>query len=156
MSSAIIAGSRSITDYEFVVACIKRSGFNITEVISGKAPDGVDALGERYAKENNIPVKPFPADWKNIHRPGAVIRTNRFGKKYDAAAGHIRNEEMARYAASRKGCCIVIHDGVSPGSKDMRELAQKYVLSLYYVKSRPTLSDEEHDKQMSLLKRGNR
>ncbi len=77
----IIAGSREITDYKIVKKAIKKSGFKITEVVSGKAR-GVDTLGEKWAKEHNIPIKKFPADWE----------------KYGRSAGPIRNQEMAKYA----------------------------------------------------------
>jgi hypothetical protein len=79
----IIAGSRELNDYEFIKSKIKETKFEITEIVSGGAR-GVDSLGERYAKENNIPVKVFPADW------------TKFGK----AAGPIRNKEMADYGDS--------------------------------------------------------
>ena len=58
----IIAGSRSITEFNHVFTAIKKSGFNITEIVSGTAK-GVDGLGELYGKNFNIPVKQFPADW---------------------------------------------------------------------------------------------
>ena len=42
----IIAGTRSVDDYKLVVNTIQRSGYSITEVVSGCAT-GVDRLGER-------------------------------------------------------------------------------------------------------------
>ena len=106
----IIAGSRSIKDYLIVKEAIKLSGFKITEVISGEAV-GVDGLGRRFGEENNIPVKPFPANW------------DRHGK----GAGPIRNKQMADYAEA----CIVIWDGESKGSKDMLKQAQQKGLKVY-------------------------
>jgi hypothetical protein len=93
----IIAGSRSITDYEMVKLAIIKSGFKITQVISGGAV-GVDKLGERWAQENNVPVKRFPADWKT----------------YGKAAGPIRNSEMVKYCEA----AIIIWDGSSRGAQD--------------------------------------
>lgn len=94
----IIAGGRNFEDYEVVKKAIEESGYLITEVVSGKAP-GVDSLGERWAKENNIPIIPFPADWSTYYR----------------AAGPIRNQKMADYSDT----LVAVWDGVSRGTKDM-------------------------------------
>lgn len=106
----IIAGSRSIQKLEHIELAIKRSGFQITEVVSGSAR-GVDRLGERWAKTNSVPIKIFSPDW------------DKFGK----AAGMIRNAEMARYAEA----LIAIWDGSSRGTKNMIEEARKYSLKVY-------------------------
>lgn len=106
----IIAGSRTITDYKLVVKAAKESGFTITEVVCGAA-NGVDSLGERYAKENNIKLSYFYADWKSL------------GK----AAGIKRNEQMAHYSDA----LIAIYDGKSPGTKHMINYAKKKKLRVY-------------------------
>ncbi len=85
----IIAGSRSISNYEEVKKAIEASGFDITEVVSGMAR-GVDSLGIQWAKENNIPIKEFPAKW------------NEDGRK----AGYLRNVEMAAYADALIAICL--------------------------------------------------
>lgn len=83
----IIAGSREITSYNFVCEAIKESGFHITEVVSGTAR-GVDQLGERWARENGIPIIYFPADWQ------------KYGKK----AGYLRNLDMGHYGDALIAC----------------------------------------------------
>jgi len=95
----VIAGSRKLckTIYE-IGEVVKRTGWEISEVVSGKC-GGVDRAGEVWAKSEKIPVKPFPANWD----------------KYGKAAGPIRNQAMAEYADA----VIVIWDGVSPGSSNM-------------------------------------
>lgn len=108
----IIAGSRTIRDYLQIVLAVRESGFEVTEVVCGGAA-GVDALGKEWARDNDIPVKLFPADWSK-------------GK----AAGHIRNGEMARYAQA----LVAIHDGQSPGTADMIRQAERAGL-LVYVKT---------------------
>lgn len=123
----IIAGSRSITDYLIVKDVIQSAPFTISEVVSGRAP-GVDELGEQWANENNVPIQPFPADWDNLDAPGAVIKENRWGKKYNARAGHDRNKKMAQYAQA----LIAIWDGKSPGTKDMMALAMVYKLIVFF------------------------
>ncbi len=135
MGITIIAGSRGITDYELVVRAIKNSGFTITEVVSGQCKNSPDILGERWAKERGIPIKPFPADWNDLSKPDAVIKTNKQGKKYDARAGFRRNREMAEYAASKPdGCAIILFNGATPGSTDMKEVALNYDLNCYFVR----------------------
>ena len=121
----IIAGSRSIKDYAFVRQILNHvcQIYSIipSEIVSGKAKRGIDKLGERWAEENGVPVKPFPADWDNLAAPGAVVRTNNFGKQYNVRAGYDRNQEMAEYG----DVLIAIWDGVSNGTKDMVERARK-------------------------------
>lgn len=139
----IIAGSRTFNDYKLM-----KTELNILlapevldreiEIISGcqktydkenKTYYGADYLGEKYAKENNIPVKPFPADWNNLSHPDAVIKTNSFGKKYDAKAGERRNKQMAEYATH----CICFWDGKSAGTKNMIELAESHELIIQII-----------------------
>ncbi len=108
----IIAGSRTITDYYIVKNAINVSNTAIkaTEIVCGMA-SGVDLLGKRWAEENNIPIKEFPADWE------------RFGK----SAGYKRNEEMAEYADA----LLAIWDKKSRGTKHMIDLARKHGLKIY-------------------------
>jgi hypothetical protein len=96
----VIAGSRHIVDYSHVLKAIKNCDFCIREVVSGGAR-GIDALGERYAREHSLPCTTFHADWD----------------KHGRRAGAIRNAEMAKYADA----AIIIWDGVSRGSKNMME-----------------------------------
>lgn len=96
----IVAGSRNVRDYKIVAETIARSGFQITEVVSGCAI-GVDTLGEQWARANNIPIKEMPANWN----------------QYGNSAGPIRNKQMALYADA----AIVIWDGESRGTRNMIE-----------------------------------
>lgn len=121
----IIAGCRWIQDYSIVCEAIEASHFKITRVVSGAAT-GIDTLGENWAESNDVSVKQFPADWKDLKVSGAIVKTNQYGK-YNAAAGHIRNEQMAQYAE----CLIAIWDGESRGTADMILKAHKYGLKVY-------------------------
>ena len=94
----IVAGNRDFCDQDFVFNAIEESGFEISEVISGKAT-GVDTAGEWYAYNNNIKRTAFPADWTT----------------HGKAAGPIRNTAMANYADA----LVLVWDGVSSGSRDM-------------------------------------
>ncbi len=106
----IIAGSRSIDDPILLREAIDHSGFQIKSVVSGTAR-GVDRLGEAYARDNDLPLKQFPANWDT------------FGK----SAGYRRNAEMADYADA----LICVWDGVSKGSQHMVDLAKKKGLNVY-------------------------
>lgn len=108
----IIAGSRDIVNYNMVKDIIDNSDFVITEVVSGMAR-GVDSIGIRYAKENNLPLTCFPASWD----------------KYGKASGPIRNQEMAEYADAL--ICIYMSD--SKGSKDMIKKAIDNNLHIYAI-----------------------
>ena len=122
----IIAGSRDITDYSLIDQATKSSGFEITEVVCGLAP-GVDSVGESWAKNNGIPVQPFPAKWDDLSEP-CRIKINNYGRKYNALAGFNRNQEMAQYADA----LVCITNG-SPGSKDMIERMEKLDKPVYIL-----------------------
>ena len=116
----IIAGSRSIKQSVVVQRAIKQSNFHITEVFSGNAR-GVDTLGERWAEDNRIPIKYFPADWK----------------AHQKSAGPIRNQAMANEADA----LIAVWDGDSRGTADMIHRAEKngllvFVYNLKHVAER--------------------
>lgn len=97
----LIAGSRDITDYELVLRAFTSCEWcgKITEIVSGGAR-GVDALGERLARERGLELARFPADWS-------------LGK----GAGHIRNKDMAKYT----DIAIILWDGHSRGTRNMIE-----------------------------------
>jgi len=88
---------------------------DIHEIVSGGCKNSYDYLAELYASENEIKVKTFPADWDNIESPGAIIKTTKYGGKYNAKAGHDRNMLMGDYAE----CALILWDGKSKGTKDM-------------------------------------
>ncbi len=126
----IIAGSRTILDYQLVSAVISNTlskhNIQITEVVSGCA-GGVDSLGEQWAHENDVKITPFPAEWDNITVPNALVRTNKYDKEYNARAGFQRNEAMADYG----DVLIAIWDGRSPGTKYMINSAKSKDLAVY-------------------------
>ena len=107
-------------DYAFVCKAIKNSGYDITQVVSGKAI-GVDSLGERWAAANGIDVEPFPADW------------SRHGK----AAGPIRNREMAKHCDA----AVIIWDGKSNGTRKMIENMTKLNKPYYLAVTKMSLED---------------
>ena len=116
----IIAGSRGIVNYNALLQAIQDSGFEITTVISGGAR-GADRLGERFARENKIPLHIYAANWELHGR----------------AAGYIRNKEMVDNADA----LICLWDGESRGSKHTIEIANSKGLHvhIHYVKTPNTL-----------------
>lgn len=125
----IIAGSRSITNYKIVESAIKESKFEISLILCGDAA-GVDTLGAIYGRENNIPVKYYPAKWNDLTAPNAIIRLNRFNRKYNANAGFDRNQLMADNADA----LIAISLNYSNGTEDMIRRAIKNNLKIHIVR----------------------
>jgi hypothetical protein len=62
----------------------------VTEVVSGTAL-GADKAGERWAKENNIPIKKFYPNWK-AGKSAGVKRNIEMGRYADAAVVFIRDK----------------------------------------------------------------
>lgn len=118
MIKVIIAGTRDFNDYAFLKKNVDYflQGINPNneeiEIVSGNAR-GADKLGERYAKENNLPVKLFPANWD----------------KYGKRAGYLRNQEMANYS----DMLIAFWDEKSKGTKHMIDIAKKQDLTVIVV-----------------------
>ena len=106
----IVAGTRNYIPYQTVAAAIRRSGLEVTVILSGNC-SGVDLEGERYGGLNGIPVLKFPADWD----------------KHGRAAGPIRNKQMAVKADA----LILIWDGKSRGSASMKKEATRCGLPIY-------------------------
>lgn len=110
----IIAGSRTLEpSYGFIWDSIKMLKItNITEIVSGTAK-GVDQEGEHWASHAKVSIKRFPADWDT----------------HGKAAGFIRNKQMAEYADA----LLLIWDGKSKGSANMKKEMQKLNKSIYEV-----------------------
>lgn len=128
----IIAGSRSIRNYDVVREAIIQSGLwakhkRSIEVVCGMAK-GVDLLGKEFAEKNGLVLHKYPADWDDIKAPGAVIRLQAStGLLYNAVAGHWRNQLMADVADA----LLLVWDGKSTGSKDMFLRAEKKGLEIH-------------------------
>lgn len=110
----VIAGSRGITDYKIVCDAIKESGFDITRVVSGGAR-GTDQLGERWAKEHNVPCEVITANWEVDGR----------------SAGLKRNKEMCEVSDA----LIAIWDGKSRGTSHTIKIAELFKLKIYVKKA---------------------
>lgn len=121
-----ICGPRDYYNYDVLCDAIEASGFDITEVVSGGA-DGVDKMGERWAKENGRKLKIFPAEWDNFKLPGCIIKVRPHDKKrYNSTAGFHRNGQMADYGEA----VIAIITG-SHGTADMVKKAKLAGLKVF-------------------------
>lgn len=96
----LIAGSRSITDYEdlayFIAGVDAVVGLDITTVISGGAR-GVDTLAKEFSVHNEIPFEEYLPDW-SLGKKGGPERNTRMVEACDFA--------------------IILWDGVSDGTAD--------------------------------------
>lgn len=103
---AIVSGGRNFDDYNHLQEVLDRIHKHtpIDTIISGRAR-GADSLGEKWAKENNVNILPYPADW-NAH-----------GK----VAGHLRNQRMIDEG---KPDLLIAFPG-GKGTSDMVERAKK-------------------------------
>lgn len=140
----IIAGGRNFNNYILlkeeclnIFRQLKSEGYGTDrkdlEIIQGEAK-GADTLGKRFAIMFKLNVVSFPAKWNDLDVEKCVVRTSKYGK-YNALAGHNRNEEMAQYASEDEeiGVLIAFWDGKSTGTKNMIELAREYGLKVFIV-----------------------
>lgn len=101
-----IVGGRDFQNYELMKAKLAelRKSTNIIQVVSGGAR-GADSLGERWADENGIPKRIFPAQWD----------------KYGKSAGFRRNKDIVA------NCDVVaaFWDGESRGTAHTISLARE-------------------------------
>jgi hypothetical protein len=134
-----IVGDRNVSDYSIVKKAVEQSGFDVTEVVSGGAK-GVDSLAERWARDHNIPCKVFKADWDNLRAPGAVIKVNKWRKKYNANAGFQRNQDIVDYA---EAVIAIQPNGPTSGTQDTVRRTKKAKKLLHYYEK----SNEEYDYQ---------
>lgn len=113
----IVAGSRTMTDQSFIETKLDRLNRRFDgkfEIVSGGAK-GVDWFGEEYAVRNNIPFVRFPPLWESHGKP----------------AGIHRNQLMAWYATH----LVAFHQGNSPGTRSMINLAEKEGLASWVIEA---------------------
>lgn len=115
----IVAGGRDFNDYDRLSAVLFDFAEGVPDdvgisIVSGMAK-GADALAVTFANNESVKLYEFPANWGDLTVEGAVVKTNRWGNKYNAAAGHARNRKMAEFSER----LIIFWDGKSTGSKNM-------------------------------------
>ncbi len=111
-----IVGGRTFDNYEKLKTVLNPYKSYCTQEICGMA-NGADKLGKKWAEDNFINVKCYPADW------------DKFGK----GAGHIRNKQMAIDA----DFVVAFWDCKSRGTKNMIDTTmelKKSILVVFYDK----------------------
>lgn len=98
----IISGSRSIRDYWIVQEGMKLVPWDIDTVVSGTL-NGADILGEKWARDRQIPVIQCPADWLENRKIADIIRNGRM--------------------ADMSQALVAFWDGASKGTKNMIDQA---------------------------------
>lgn len=110
----LISGKRDFTDYEFFkekVDIVKNHHSDRELIIVEGGASGVDAMAKRYAIENGLQYKEFPANWK----------------KYGKLAGPMRNQQMVDFVAENYGISLFFWDGKSKGTGNCLSLAKKSI-----------------------------
>ncbi len=116
MNKVIVAGSRTISDMEWVHSHLSRILANTEpgEIVSGGAT-GPDTFGEWWAEATGWDTTIFLAEWD----------------KYGRSAGYKRNKVMAEYSTH----LIAFYDGTSKGTRHMIDLAKQAGLEVRIVRS---------------------
>ena len=78
--------------------------YKFEELVNGCA-GGIDLCAKEWADCNNIPVRRFPAKWKDIEVIPCVIGENKYGK-YNKLAGLNRNTAMSLYCNPDDICVV--------------------------------------------------
>lgn len=118
----VIAGSRGILVPESILQqVVNHLKLNIDEVVSGGCPNSPDESGEIWAKNNNIALRIFYADWDT----------------HGSAAGPMRNREMAEVADAG----LVFWDGLSKGTKNMKDNLHRRKKPVYVINCATTETD---------------
>lgn len=120
MKLAII-GSRDFDNYSLLKETISKylNISKIEEIISGGA-SGADSLGAKFARENNIKLTEFPAQWYDLSLLPCKIKKDKNGKEYNVLAGFNRNTDIVNAAEF-----ILAFSNGSNGTEDSINKARK-------------------------------
>lgn len=127
----ITAGGRTFDDYDFfkekLQARLTNHFIRLDDlvIVNGMAK-GADNLGLRWARQNNVPVHEFPAQWDDWQgKPERQVGVTKTGHKYWKSAGPARNIEMAENADA-----VILFPG-GTGTAHMYQTAQDYQLIIW-------------------------
>lgn len=128
----ILAGSSKDIKFYHMLMAIYSAPFHplITQVYSGLA-EGADSFGKQWARNKNIPVRGFKAEWRNFDLPLVAERFDKTGKLYNAAAGIVRNHAMVDEGAQ---ALIAAWDGKSLGTKDTIDYAREKKILVHVLR----------------------
>lgn len=125
-----IVGSRQFDNYPLLKQQMQPYEQGVTLVISGGAK-GADELAAQWSEEviGQPPLVILPR-WKDIEHPDAILKTDKNGESYDAAAGLRRNKEIA----NRADFIVAFWDGKSKGTKQIIAYAQQINTEIKIIK----------------------
>lgn len=123
-----VVGSRNFLNTKYVEYVLNHTEkiFGDFVLVSGGA-NGADTLAERWAIRNKHECEIYPANWEDLTHPDAKIKTDKKGRKYDAAAGFRRNKQIVEAA----DIVIAFWDGQSRGTLNTIMLAKKQKKKVY-------------------------
>ena len=122
---AAIVGSRDFNDYDklckFIYKTCIDENYSIREIVSGGAR-GADKLGEQFAKNYNLSLKIYEADWQKYGRRAGFVRksVNPFGG--DLCFGWLGSLRL--YLYKPLGCVSTLWNWM-PAGKDITMHYQK-------------------------------
>jgi len=100
----LVAGSRSIRDYQLVARILRQVVPKTTGTFIVGGAAGVDAMAETWGNTHGHQIERYRPDWR------------RWGK----SAGFVRNARMLR--EGKPDMAVLIWDGKSPGTAHMKTL----------------------------------
>ena len=126
----LVFGGRDYSNYPLLEKALDQlhEQYNFTTVIHGAAK-GADSLAGRWAKERNIPVQAFPAQW-NTHTHDCPHWC--FNNRYCKLAGPRRNTQMLREGQPQ----LAVGFPGGNGTKDVTQQAKKAGVKTLSVKCR--------------------
>ena len=117
----IVAGGRNFNNsqlgFKLIDAVTANTHKSEITIVCGKAAGG-DTCGEEWYelhKHEGVQISYHIPNWDNIEEEGAVVKYNRFGKPYNAVAGHWRNSDMENTCTH----LLAFWDQKSKGTRDM-------------------------------------
>ncbi len=122
-----IVGSRICKDYNLLDIILnnffkENNNFIFNEIISGAAYSGVDKNAALWAKNHDIKLTEFPADWYNLQTNEPIkIKKDKNGKSYNILAGMNRNTQIVEACT----CLLALQKDFSKGTSNSIEKARK-------------------------------
>lgn len=124
MKTILVCGGRDFSSYKTVERVldilVQRFDKNDLTIIEGGAP-GADRMAGMWALRRGIWHASYRAKWEDLSHPDAAIRIRANGSRYDAMAGHRRNQQMLDEG---KPDLVVAFPG-GTGTADMVRLAKR-------------------------------